>query len=550
MLVYNHQKEFIGIDEADLKILGYKDLAALLLEVPDIADLFVKTPGYIHNFKHVHWIDFIIYSEPSEIQKVIIHANGKNFRATMSVTYTYLKENPSSKAYLIHLQNLRLLKEDEIETLQDALLDRVKVTPHHESEPVHVAEVHQKIQPEKETQPEPVAKPVVEREADSSTNVNKDVKIDINLDEKPSKPIQAAPQEHTQTQAVQKFDNGYIYDPAIASKELGLPLDLIEEFIQDFITQADDFKPRLYSALEERDIDNLKSLSHKLKGVAANLRIEDAFETLSVINTTSDPETIKVNLDLFYKIMAKLAGEEVFETIPQEAVETQQSSIDIDDDLTLDFKEEETDVHDRVQTQEDELTLDLKDETQELIPEITDDTPEITINETPAILETDETLQTDEQEDELALGFKDEIEEATPETIDRTPEITDELPAVNITQEEVQTNKPEIDIEIVYSKTKVANEIGLEHETFNELFDDYIQESLSTLTHIKESLINATSEDIKPEVLKLKGMNDNMRVQDFNEELKHLLNTQDKDKRLQIIERTEAIINKLSEQGV
>jgi len=53
MLIYNYQKEFLGIDEKDLKTLGFNSLSELRAEVTDFADLFVKTPGYVHNFQHV-----------------------------------------------------------------------------------------------------------------------------------------------------------------------------------------------------------------------------------------------------------------------------------------------------------------------------------------------------------------------------------------------------------------------------------------------------------------------------------------------------------------
>ena len=59
MLIYNYQKEFVGIDESDLKALGFSDLAQLRSESADFANFFVKTPGFVHNFKHVHWIDFV-----------------------------------------------------------------------------------------------------------------------------------------------------------------------------------------------------------------------------------------------------------------------------------------------------------------------------------------------------------------------------------------------------------------------------------------------------------------------------------------------------------
>ena len=72
MLIYNYKKEFLGIDEADLEALGLNNLEELRSESADFADLFVKTPGHIHNFKHVHWIDYVTNKDGAEA-KVIIH---------------------------------------------------------------------------------------------------------------------------------------------------------------------------------------------------------------------------------------------------------------------------------------------------------------------------------------------------------------------------------------------------------------------------------------------------------------------------------------------
>ena len=58
MLIYNFQKEFIGIDKSSLEALGLSTLSELQEQVEDFADLFVKTPGHIHNFKHVHYLRF------------------------------------------------------------------------------------------------------------------------------------------------------------------------------------------------------------------------------------------------------------------------------------------------------------------------------------------------------------------------------------------------------------------------------------------------------------------------------------------------------------
>ena len=240
MLIYNFQKEFLGIDAKELQELGYSDLSSLREEVTDFADLFVKTPGYIHNFQHVHWIDFIDCADDGEIQKVIINANGKNFTANLLITHAYLSDNPTEKAYLVYLNNLRVLSNEEVEHIRDDILQRPTpihhepivepiydtVEPLHETEKISTPEIEEKVEIE-DTLP-------LETENIYDTN---DVKLNIDLEEEPLESVTIS----RQTDKKEKFDNGYIYDPEVASKELGLPLDLIEEFIQDFIAQAKDF---------------------------------------------------------------------------------------------------------------------------------------------------------------------------------------------------------------------------------------------------------------------------------------------------------------------
>ncbi|WP_297443004.1 Hpt domain-containing protein [Sulfurimonas sp.] len=537
MLIYNFQKEFFGIDAADLQTLGYNDLSALRAEATDIADLFVKTPGYIHNFKHVHWIDFVACSDASEIQRVIIHANGKHFRATVSVTNGYLIENTSAKAYFVYLHNLHQLNNDEIDNLQHGLSPAITTHTRVLEQKDAIQQVdHQpkpKIKQEVSLEPTPVpVAPAVSKEAPSVTvqapTIEDNSKIDIDFEETKSEiPVEPVKEKTTKlAHNKEKFDNGYLYDPALASKELGLPVDLIEEFIQDFIAQADDFKDELYASLEDGDIDNVKSLSHKLKGVAANLRVEDAFETLSVINTTSDIEVIKTNLDLFYKIMAKLAGEEV-----------------------------ESDLIDEIEAAEEELII------EDTIEESLEEVPEAVQNENT--LDTDDDFMLDFKEDEvytpepktdveqtedLSLGFKDdftlepemELEETEPELATETLEILPE-PETKL--------EVEPEVEVLYSKTKIANEIGLDQESFNELFNDYIQESFSLLDELKKSLENDNLSEIKIEVSKLRGMSENMRVNDFDEEIKHLMFATDHQERTKAVQKIEAIMKKLSEQG-
>ncbi len=73
-----------------------------------------------------------------------------------------------------------------------------------------------------------------------------------------------------------------------ASEELSLPVDLIEEFVNDFIVQAHEEKINFIDACKKGDIDDLHRIGHKLKGVASNLRITPLAETLEEIQLCED----------------------------------------------------------------------------------------------------------------------------------------------------------------------------------------------------------------------------------------------------------------------
>ena len=73
-----------------------------------------------------------------------------------------------------------------------------------------------------------------------------------------------------------------------ASKDLSLPVDLIEEFVHDFIVQAHEEKGSFINAYKKGDIDEIHRIGHKLKGVASNLRINPLADTLEEIQFCED----------------------------------------------------------------------------------------------------------------------------------------------------------------------------------------------------------------------------------------------------------------------
>ena len=348
------------------------------------------------------------------------------------------------------------------------------------------------------------------------------------------------------------FDYSYNYDPQVASDELGLPIDLIEEFIQDFIAQAKEFKDELYSSLDDGDTDNVQILSHKLKGVAANLRIEDAFNTLSIINTSSDISEVGKYLNIFYKIIAKLSGEEIQVTKPVEVALEESQPLEIggkddEDDFILDFKEDETTIdHDKFEEsnqedEEDDFILDFKED--EIEPKTTNKV-EKTEDEDDLYLDIDMDLDSDVEESEVEQ--KIEMPEFDDD-IDDLLSIGTEEEAKDNSKEVAIKKEPEVELlDIEYSKELVANEIGLDQESFDEIFEDYIQDSRSSVATIQKAISNDDFSTCKKEALKLKGMSDNMRVNAFKDELMTLINSSENTELIKAVKKIGAVIAQIS----
>ncbi len=95
------------------------------------------------------------------------------------------------------------------------------------------------------------------------------------------------------------------FQPKQASEELGLPVDLIEEFVHDFIDQANEEKQTFIDACREGDIDTIHKTGHKLKGAASNLRIGPLADTLEEIQFCEDDTRLE---PLFKKYWGQFLG--------------------------------------------------------------------------------------------------------------------------------------------------------------------------------------------------------------------------------------------------
>ncbi|RLA70936.1 MAG: hypothetical protein DRG09_01775 [Epsilonproteobacteria bacterium] len=82
-----------------------------------------------------------------------------------------------------------------------------------------------------------------------------------------------------------------------AANDLSLPVELIEEFVHDFIEQAHIETKNMLEAYENGDLDAIQKIGHLLKGASSNLRINALSDTLYQIQFCEDSS----NLETFIK---------------------------------------------------------------------------------------------------------------------------------------------------------------------------------------------------------------------------------------------------------
>lgn len=600
MLLYNERKEFVGIDEDDLKGLGFQNIAELLNESNDFADLFVKKPGYIHNFKNFSWIDFILHSETEE-SKAIVHAKGKNFSCTLHISPFYFISEQSG--YAVFIKNLRSLKgvEDLQATKDLESAGGIKSTPAPvaaqtaaQSMPSQVnlaPEKKKAVEPElpnfeqshSQELNEPEALEIPDTQeidlglssdenafgAPSGIDYNSPLTLDDDLmmdDEEVELPSFEMPSEETAEKSDKPMLGDYVsggeeylsdliksgtykFDPKVAANELGLPVDLIEEFIGDFIAQAHEFHDDLYASVEASDFDNIQNLSHKLKGVAANLRVEDAFDTLSVVNVSKEVEEILPNLNQFYKIIARLEGKE----LPQEpavakAPEKKDHAIGIKQpedgpmmvDEEVDSLSEDFAYDDLLPSADTSETEEAKTESPS-IPSSEDDdiygdllggaesygeplAEETEIPAAPSFDDDDlygDLLGGDENYGET-LAEETEIPEAP--SFDDDDDLYGDL--LNAEQSDVSEAAPSASEASVQKLSidvqRTANELGIPADLVNDFIQDFKEQIHMHQSDFEHALAAQDIQEINNIATILKGMSDNLRLTEISEVLQQL----------------------------
>jgi len=524
MLIYNHNKEFLGIDESDLKAFSISNLEELKSQTADFADLFVKVPGFIHNFKQIHWIDYVACGESGEEQKVIIKIKDKSYLASLTIKTIYLMDSPSQKAYIVNLNNIRNLSANESQTLLTSAEQQSVAKPiatpkaakpieKQKDLPIEGKVLPQAVFDPYDIHPDEVAPtieqnmaPIAHLEIKPIDEAKKEIKEVIEHSKFAEEPL--IKETHKAEQIIDNVDDkedalfaNYTYNPQVPSDDLGLPIDLIEEFVEDFIAQANSFKTNLYDSMKSGDINNLKVLAHKLKGVAANLKIEDALDALTKINLSQELDVIQTNLDRFYKIILKLSNKRDVYIEPEAKSEAKSEIKEVEDDFILTFKDD-TFNHKAKKTLSDFDT---------------DTTSDIKINDShvPDFIELPELADDEFLRQPLKLDENEKYDED-----------------LSFLDAEIENNKSFfnekfLDAEALYDKKIAAHEIGLDMESFNALFEDYMIESRELANLITKSIQESDLAKSKNAAIKLKGMSENMRVHNFDNDLEIIINAND-----------------------
>jgi len=530
LLIYNHNKEFIGIDVNDLQKLHYRSFSDLLNNCSDFADLFVKKPGYIHNFKNFNWIDFVMHSDSDE-SKVLISANKKTFSATLKISTIYLTDAPGEASYLVELHHLKSLNNDDTipseETFEEPHPIPAELPKFDEMEPTTLVEPDPLDVPEYsdfdtlEEQPDTALYNPESSFLADTADVEHTIDIpdiptfetapSIESQEESSKPL-TPPETFSTTenltleeeQLLQEHLNvnlDYHYTPQVAADELGLPVDLIEEFIGDFIAQAYEFKEELFTSISDHNFDNIKNLSHKLKGVAANLRIDDAFEVLTLLNTTHDITEARTYLKYFYNTIAKLGGKEM------------DKSNDVITSATS-FNEEQADIPIDKELESPEM---LHQDDEELYPLEAKEHHEVSA----PVVNTDETLQDDELYSFDTLIKRDEMPPALEVAVsdnDITVQESIQADVADTLEDNEVTYR-----NIRYNQSKAAYELGIDPDFITELKDDFITQTLAQEDAFQTALDHDDVVRYKTLALELKGVSDNLHIDDISSTLEELI---------------------------
>jgi len=151
-------------------------------------------------------------------------------------------------------------------------------------EPEPAVEIVTPAQPQQTTQTPPQSTP----SAPVSTEASSPNPLDIDIDA--IKPIQ------------------FEFSSQTAANELGLPKELVDEFVTDFIQQAYENIPVFQNAYKDKDLEKINKTAHLLKGAASNLHIVPLAKTMEEMQYSETFDNIPTLFRQFIGQLKMLEG--------------------------------------------------------------------------------------------------------------------------------------------------------------------------------------------------------------------------------------------------
>jgi len=258
VVLYDANKRLIAISNKTLELLGFGSLEEFRKHYYDIAQLFVKRPGYVHEFKSFHWIDYCLTNSTITHRAIIRTKEGREIEVFINISP--LNGIEHAGYYLVTL------------------------------EPNTYTECDTDL-PQPQSEARPQTRPAPERPAS---------------DQKPPAAPAPAPQPRTIAIEPKEFPKPNLSQ---ISEELNLDEEIIFDFIKEFINHTIEKLDEINEAIRKRDTQKLKNIIHTLRGVSANLRLKPAVDILSKSTRTTDLAELVEILKEFYSYVLFLARE-------------------------------------------------------------------------------------------------------------------------------------------------------------------------------------------------------------------------------------------------
>ena len=138
--------------------------------------------------------------------------------------------------------------------------------------------------------PEPVIEPVIEATPEPIVEVEPQLTIKEQLELNKSSSSNSFGTLSLEGIKPKHFD----FQLEEAANDLSLPVELIEEFVHDFIDQAHIETKKMLQSYEEGDLDAIQKIGHLLKGASSNLRINALSDTLYKIQFCEESKNLEV----------------------------------------------------------------------------------------------------------------------------------------------------------------------------------------------------------------------------------------------------------------